>query len=125
MVVPDVAPRPRVVYWTDHNASWSRFNDGHFRHLWRALRNRYDCVVVFRDRDSLRERVAAASAASTDGEDQCLAAVMPPDAQRAARFRESPMTVVINENRRVVRAWAGAYIGSTRVEIEAFFNMVF
>jgi hypothetical protein len=116
-IVSDRMPRDRVIYWISARCKWSTLNERSFRRLYDLKHNEFDFVAV----SALPEALTEAQSLWTPP--YRLVGPPPTELQQQARLQETPSTVVVGPDRKLLRVWKGAYIGKIKSEVERFFHI--
>ncbi len=105
-----------VLYWMSPGCSWCQANSSSFVSLAKQIRGRFTIVLLSPSSVGLGWLPEVQAADIT---------VATPSAGTLSGYRLSgtPMTIVIDGDRKVLRVWNGAYTDENRVDLERYFNV--
>lgn len=108
---------PTLVYVFTPPCSWCTRNLVAIKTLAQNLKGRYRVVGISLSSDGLQKYV-------TDSElDFPVYGDISVEARSAYHLGGTPDTIVVSTDGRVLKHWQGAYVGSTKQDIEAYFNV--
>jgi hypothetical protein len=112
----DADGRPTLVYVFAPGRGWCARNANNAKVLFTAARDSYRIVALSLGAD------VGQSSADFPGHVAVLSAPSP--AMRAAyHLGSTPTTLVVSPSGRVLKAWMGAFTGTSKKEVESYFNV--
>jgi peroxiredoxin len=107
---------PTVLYYFSPSCGWCERNWANVETLAEQTKSRYRFIAVSSadvSAEFIRDRHVAFEVVSN----------VPQDVIARYGFHGTPQTLVISQDRRVLRAWTGAYTSLQATEVEAYFGM--
>ena len=106
---------PTIVYFFSPRCGWCKRNWDSLATLERATRGRYRLLAVTTADPDANRDLARALPVSAGWR-------MSERSRHAYRFSGTPHTLVVSADGRVAGSWAGAYTGTTKEQVERFFQ---
>lgn len=110
--------QPTVLYVFSPQCGWCSRNLQNMKALAESARGRYRFAMLSLSRNSLREYVAENGLG-----DIPVYGDLSEGVKEAYKITGTPRTIVVSNEGRVLKVWAGAYAGATQKEVEEYFNL--
>lgn len=110
--------QPTVLYVFTPQCGWCTRNLQNMKALAESARGRYRFVMLSLSKDSLREYVAQNGLGGIP-----VYGDVSEDARESYKITGTPRTIVVSNEGRILKVWAGAYAGDTQKEVEEYFNI--
>jgi peroxiredoxin len=116
-VVYNNVAKPTVLYIFTPPCSWCARNMSNFKELVARREGEYRFIGVSLSREDLPEYVAKNELRIP------IYSGLSKEMQRAYKLGGTPQTIVVSPEGRILQDWVGAYVGSQKSQVEAFFRL--
>jgi peroxiredoxin len=114
----DSASVPTVLYVFTPPCGWCARNSAVVKALAEGLNGRYRVLGLSLSSDGLQKYVSDTALSFPVYTDVSLST------RSAYHLGGTPDTIVVSTDGKVMKHWQGAYVGSTRKEVESYFNVI-
>lgn len=114
--------RQSLLYVVSPDCSWCKRNEGNMAVLIDRVRTTHRIVLVSTKREGLKEYVVRLRHDWNMSELTCITDFTP-ETRKAFKLGGTPDLAVLGSDGSVLRSWHGAFVGSTKEEVGAFFGV--